>query len=247
MEWFKADLHTHTVLSPCGDLEMSPVNIVETALSKGIQLLAITDHNATQQCEEVVKVAQKKGLSVVVGAEVTTREEVHCVVLFENVEILKNFQLFIDEHLPDISNNVDRFGHQVWVNEDEEILGQEDRLLLSALDASIDEVEAKVHELGGIFILAHVDRKSFSIYSQLGFIPFDLKIDAVEVSDNVIFDDFIQQKTQLKDYVIVRSSDAHYIEDIGKTFSLIKMEEPTFSELKLALAGQGGRDVIGRG
>lgn len=246
MEWFKADLHTHTVLSPCGSLDMSPVKIVEAALNKGIQLLGISDHNSTLQCEEIVKVAQKKGLAIVCGAEVTTREEVHCLAFFENFEILALFQAYLDAYLPNIKNDEEKFGDQVWVNEAEEILGQEDRLLLSAIDQSIDEVEIKVHELGGLFILAHVDRKSFSIYSQLGFVPLSLNIDAIELSDNVDYEAFVQRHSELKNYTVIRCSDAHYPDKVGTSYSLVKMELPTFEELKKAFAKQDGRDVLSK-
>jgi PHP family Zn ribbon phosphoesterase len=210
---------------------MSPARIVEEALAKGLSMIAITDHNSTRQCKAVMEVGQGRGLMVIGGAEVNTREEVHCVTLFENLEKLEQFQLYLDEFLPDIPNNPDKFGHQVWVNKDEEIEGIEERLLLSGLDQSIDDVEQKVHSLGGLFIPAHVDRPLYGIFGVLGFIPPDLKCDALEVSANAKPDFF--ETTKIKDkYPIVSNSDAHYPEDIGKSFTLFNMENATFEELK---------------
>ena len=230
----KADLHIHTVLSPCGSLEMSPERIVNEALARGLSMIAITDHNSTRQCKAVMEIGRERGLTVIGGAEVNTREEVHCVTLFENIETLEKFQLYIDEFLPNIPNNPDKFGHQVWVNRDEEIEGVEERLLLSALEQSIDDVEQKVHSLNGLFIPAHVDRPLYGIFAMLGFIPPSLKCDAIEVSANA--NQAFFESTKIKEkYRIISNSDAHYPENIGKSFTVFDMEKATFEELRKAL------------
>ncbi|MCU4154422.1 PHP domain-containing protein [Carboxylicivirga sp. A043] len=244
MKRFKADLHMHTVLSPCGSLEMSPVVIVNKALERGLDIIGITDHNSTRQCAEVYKVGKQKGITVICGAEVTTKEEVHCLTFFENFEKLELFQKYLDEHLPIILNDVEKFGYQVWVDEAEEIVGQEERLLISALDQSIDEVEQKVRELNGLFIPAHIFRPSFSVYSQLGFMPFDITPDAIGMSARVVVDEQIKKYPELKQYTVLRSSDAHFPEQIGTHYSIIEMEEANFEELRKALHQQGGRKVI---
>ncbi len=244
MKRYKADLHMHTVLSPCGSLEMSPMTIVDTALARGLDIIGITDHNSTRQCAEIHKVGMQKGLTVLCGAEVTTKEEVHCLTFFENFEKLEAFQEYLDKHLPNILNDADKFGHQVWVNADEEIEGQEDRLLINALDQSIDEVEAKVRGLNGLFIPAHIFRPSFSVYSQLGFMPFDIKPDAIGMSARVNVDEQMQKHPELKNYTVLRSSDAHFTDQIGSHYSIIEMKEATFEELRMALHQQAGRKVV---
>ncbi|WP_439182454.1 PHP domain-containing protein [Carboxylicivirga taeanensis] len=244
MKRFKADLHIHTVLSPCGSLEMSPVRIVDKALDQGLHMIGITDHNSTRQCAEVSRVAGKKGLVVVCGAEVTTKEEVHCLTFFENFEKLDAFQSYLDEHLPHIPNDPERFGHQVWVDENEEIIGQEERLLISAINQSIDEVEQKVRELKGLFIPAHIFRPSYSVYSQLGFMPFEIQPDAVGISARFDVEEQLKKHLELKQFTILRSSDAHFPEQIGLHYSLMAMEEASFSELRMALHQQGGRKVV---
>ncbi|WP_430813665.1 PHP domain-containing protein [Carboxylicivirga sp. RSCT41] len=244
MKRFKADLHMHTVLSPCGSLEMSPAVIVNKALERGLDIIGITDHNSTRQCAEVYKIGKQKGLAVLCGAEVTTKEEVHCLTFFENFEKLELFQAYLDKHLPNIPNDVEKFGYQVWVDHAEEIVGQEDRLLISAINQSIDEVEKKVRELNGLFIPAHIFRPSFSVYSQLGFMPFDIIPDAIGMSARVDVEEQIKKHPELKQFAVLRSSDAHFPEQIGTHYSIIEMEEATFDELRKALHQQEGRKIV---
>ena len=113
MKMYRTDLHIHTVLSPCGGLEMSPEQIVEAAIAKGLDIIAITDHNSTRQCKAVIEAGEERGLKVFGGAEVNTREEVHCLTLFEDIETLTVFQEYLDDFLPDIPNDPDSFGHQI--------------------------------------------------------------------------------------------------------------------------------------
>ena len=207
-------------------------------------MIGITDHNTTRQCAEVFKVGQKFGLTVFCGAEVCTKEEVHCLTFFENFEKLAAFQDYLDEHLPMIPNNTEKFGYQVWVNADEEILGQEERLLISAINQSIDEVELKVRELNGIFIPAHIFRPSFSVFSQLGFMPFEINPDAVEISANSNIKEKMEAHPELKKYTVLRSSDAHYPQFIGSHYSVFEIGEANFEEFRMALRKKEGRSII---
>ena len=243
MNKYRADLHIHTVLSPCGDLEMSPTKIIEKALEKGLDIIGITDHNSTRHCKLISKLAEPAGIFVLMGAEVTTREEVHCLTFFENDEKLTEFQLYLESHLPPIPNNIEKFGYQVVVDKDEQIIDEIEFLLISALDQSIDQIEQKVHSLGGIIIPAHIDRPSYSIISQLGFIPADLLIDGFEISANCQIQKVMPYLAKHKDKAIIRNSDAHYVENIGKAFTTFEMEHRSFNEIKLALNGVEGRKV----
>lgn len=244
MKLFKADLHTHTVLSPCGDIDMSPLNIVKKAKDKGIDILGITDHNSTKNCKALDQVAQKNGLFILKGAEVTTKEEVHCLTFFENDDELFEFQQYIDEHLPKIKNDIKKFGYQVVVDQNENIIEQIDWLLISALDASIEQIEKKVHELNGLFIPAHIDRSRYSVLSQLGFVPTDLNIDALELSKFINKDEFLEQNNYLADYSFIQSSDAHFVDNIGDTTTDFLLEEKSFSEIRQALKSENKRKVM---
>ncbi len=244
MKLFRADLHTHTVLSPCGDLEMSPVNIIKRAKEKKIDIIGITDHNSTKQCAVLKEVGDEFGVFVIKGAEITTKEEVHCLTFFENDNQLFEFQKFIDAHITDIKNDVNRFGYQCLVDKYDNILEQEENLLISALDVGISEVEKKVHQLQGLFIPAHIDRVNNSILANLGFLPPDLEVDALEISKNVKYSDFIERNMYLKGKTFIQSSDAHYIDDIAKVYSLFEIEEISFQEIRMALKCENNRKVI---
>ena len=243
MKSFRTDLHIHTVLSPCGDLEMSPARIVSLASKSGLDIIGITDHNTTKQCELVWKLGQRFGLSVIPGCEMTSREEVHCLGLFSDFDALREFQHFIDQHLAIIPNDPALFGYQVVVDADDNIIEMLDNYLGASLNVSIEEVEQKVHDLSGIFIPAHIDRPRNSLYSQLGFFPPELKVDALQIS-KLAKEMAVREKYKIDtEITLVQFSDAHYPDDLGKTFTLFEMEEPSFGELRKALLREDGRSV----
>ncbi|MDR2414607.1 MAG: PHP domain-containing protein [Odoribacteraceae bacterium] len=231
----KADLHVHTVLSPCADLDMSPRAIVAAARERGIDALGITDHNSMKQLPVMRQVAGEAGMMLLQGVEVTTREEVHCLAFFPGETAVATFQRFLDERLPAIPNDPARFGYQVVVDADERVLEEEPRLLVSALDAGIDEVERLVHLLEGIFIPAHVDKSRDSILSQLGFIPPALVCDAIELSARANPALFIAANPLLHRYPVVRSSDAHYLPDVGKVFTRLTPVDRSFEAIRRAI------------
>jgi len=244
MNTYRADLHIHTVLSPCGDLDMSPTNIIAKAREKGLDIIGITDHNSTRHCSLIRALAKPAGIFVLMGAEVTTREEVHCLSFFENDDQLSEFQVYLEKHLPPVPNDTQKFGYQVVVDKDEQIQEEIEYLLISALDQSINQVEQKVHSLGGIFIPAHIDRPSYSITSQLGFVPADLRIDGVEISSGCKKESVLPFLPKQGNLSIIRSSDAHYPDQIGKVFTSFEMEHRSFGEMKMALHATGGRKTL---
>lgn len=244
MKTYRADCHIHTVLSPCGDLDMSPKNIIKRAKEKKIDIIGITDHNSTKQCAVMKKVGNENGIFVLTGVEITTKEEAHCLAFFENKEKLSKFQNYIEQYLPDIKNNVNLFGYQVVVDENDNIIEQIDSLLISALSQSINQIEEKVHSLDGLFIPAHINKLKNSIISQLGFIPQDLNVDALEISKYTTQKKFLEKNNYLKHHSFIQSSDAHYVENIGEVSTKIKMCGISFNEIKMALANQDGRTTI---
>lgn len=235
MNLFRADLHVHTLLSPCGDLDMTPAAIVETAARRGIDILGVTDHNSTKHGPLLSKLAQNRGIFVLCGAEVTTREETHCLAFFENFEILSAFQQYLDRYLPPIKNNPKFFGHQVVIDEEEMIVEEEERLLISALDQGIDQVEQEVHRLGGLFIPAHIDRPRYSLTSQLGFVPPGIKADALEISALITPEQITAKFPWIASYTFIRTSDAHHPDSIGSGITVFEMETRNFDEIRKAL------------
>lgn len=244
MKEFRVDLHLHTCLSPCGSLEMSPQQIVETALERGLDAIAVTDHNSTLQCPEIRALGKEYGLVVFAGAEVTTREEAHCVALFADDRTCAAFQKYLEEHLPPVPNDPERFGDQVWVTNRGEIVGEAPYLLISALDRSVEQIAEVVHRLGGLFIAAHVERPSFSLISQLGFIDPSLPLDAIEFNDAVRFEKLMLAHAYLKQYTAYNASDAHYPGQIGTKYSLLKADALDFQHLAMAFRKKNGHMIV---
>jgi len=244
MNIYRADLHIHTVLSPCGDLEMSPGNIIAKAKELKLDIIGITDHNTTRHCALTSKLGAANGIFVLMGAEVTTKEEVHCLTFFDNTESLEEFQEYLSAHLPFVKNNPSIFGYQVVVDEQENIIDEINPLLIVGLDQSIGQVKAKVHELHGLFIPAHVDRQRHGVISQLGFMPDDLCPDAVEIYGKGSKDVFLSMHPEFNNYVLVRNSDAHFPEHIGQRYSSFLLDHPSFNEIKKAFRREQGREVI---
>jgi len=235
MQQYKADLHIHTVLSPCADLEMSPANIVKRAKEKGLQLIGITDHNSTKNTGPVKNLAEKEGIYVLCGAEVTTKEEVHCLVFFEFEDELNTFQQFIQKNSTIIPNPDGHFGYQPVVDKDDNILEMVTNYLPAALCVGIQEIQSEVHALKGLFIPAHVDRPSNGIFSQLGFIPPGLKVDALGISKRKSEKDVRQHYVIEKEIPIICNSDAHFLEQIGDNYSIFNLPEISFRTVKNAL------------
>ena len=245
MNRFRADLHTHTFLSPCGDIGMVPSFIVETALRKGYDIIGITDHNTTVQAREIRRMVGDGEPYILCGAEITTREEAHCLAFADSEESLDALQRFLDDNLPQVPNDEEMFGYQLAVNADEEVIYEAPYLLISALDKGIDEVAAFVSSIGGLFIPAHIDKRHNSLLSQLGFLPADLRFDALEISSGCDFKAFMGSYGPLfpRDVTFVRSSDAHYPEDFGRAETFFHIPHRSFAEVKKALRREDGRFV----
>jgi 3',5'-nucleoside bisphosphate phosphatase len=246
MKKFRADLHIHTLLSPCADLEMTPHNITEKAKARSIDIIGITDHNSTKNALLVKKLARRKGIYALTGAEVTTREEIHCLTFFEKKEQLDQFQYFLDENSRRIPNNESYFGYQPVIDEKENILEMIPYYLPAALKASITDIQRLVEELDGIFIPAHIDRSVNGILSQLGFVPSKLKCDAFGLSRHCSEEDIRKKHVLQKKIAFIHNSDAHYLPQIGEICSVFNMEEMNFSEIKMALHQQNNRFVSGK-
>jgi 3',5'-nucleoside bisphosphate phosphatase len=244
MRTFLADLHIHTTLSPCGDLDMHPVRIVEEAVRRKLDIIGITDHNTTRHCRLITRLAAEKGIMVLQGAEVNTKEEVHCLTFFETDEKLELFQDYLSSNLPDIKNDPELFGYQVQVDEYEQIVYEEPVWLFGALNKPVGELCSFVHSIGGIFIPSHIDRQKNSLYSQLGFLPADLEADALELSRMTAPGIFEERHPEISRFTIVRSSDAHTPELIGSSTTAFLMEKASFGEIKAALRGENGRRTV---
>ncbi|HEX3032646.1 MAG TPA: ATP-binding protein [Bacillota bacterium] len=242
---YKIDLHIHTALSPCAEGEMTPPKIVHAARAKRLSCIGVTDHNSAANAGAVVAAAADSGILVVPGLEVQTREEVHLICLFETVAEAEDMQEHIKYHSPPLKNNTKHFGSQLILDSKGQLVGEEDRLLITSTFLTVDQVVSEVQKRGGICIPAHVDRPSYSLLASLGFIPADLNIHCVEVSRHSSPEEARYLFPALKNMTIIGSSDAHMLKDIGIQHSFISIKgPPCFRELKLALEGGAGRKVL---
>ncbi|WP_299024664.1 PHP domain-containing protein [uncultured Thermanaerothrix sp.] len=240
MTLFRADLHVHTVLSPCAELEMLPPLIVTEALERGISLIAITDHNATANIAAVQAAATGTPLTVLPGMELQTREDIHVLCLFDTLEQAHAWQAIVDQALPPLKNRPDYFGDQLIVDQEGDFVAREERLLLVATSFSLEEAWQKVTELGGLFIPAHVDRKTFGLIETLGFVPPTLPVDALEISRHLKPRDIPTRLPHILGYPLIQSGDVHRLDEfLGST--LFEIEAPTLTEIRMALRGENGR------
>lgn len=239
----KADLHIHSWLSPCSDWDMSPRKVVEKSLEQQLDLIAICDHNSAENVAATMREGNRQGIAVLPGMEICSREEVHLVTLFGKIADVLKMQEFIYKHLNG-KNQPDIFGHQVVADEHDQVLGENPRLLIGATRLGVIAIVEKAHQLGGICISSHVDHPSYSLIGQLGFIPEDLHLDAVEVSYRVPLGKARDQIPGIGHYPCLTSSDAHYLNDIGKVWTEFMIAAPSLEELSLALEGSDGRHIV---
>ncbi len=234
MPVFSCDLHIHSALSPCGSLEMSARSIVARAREVGLDIIAITDHNMAENGIYAALVGQGSGPLVLFGMELQTLEELHLLVIFREYETAMELQELVYRRLPDLKNDPDYFGDQVVVDERDHIVRFEDRMLLNSSNISIDEAVSWVKAHGGLAIPSHIDSPTFSIISQLGYVPEDGSFDALEVARAERLGEILRF-ILAKDIPLVTFSDAHYLKDIGRRRISLSMEKPSFTGVAAAL------------
>ena len=240
MKTYQAELHVHTVLSPCAGVEMIPPLIVQQAIQFGLNLIAITDHNASENVPAVIAAAKGEDLTVLPGMELQTEEEIHSLCLFDTVDQLQALQEVVDRFLPKIPNNVEFFGEQFIVDETGDFIRRKEELLINSTQLSLEEAFKVVTDLGGLFIPAHVNREAFGLIYHLGFIPPDLDLKAVEISRHITPEKALETYPQLVNYPLIQSGDVHFLSDFLGVNQFF-MEEPTISEIVKAFQGMDGR------
>lgn len=243
MKEFRADLHIHSCLSPCAELDMSPRAIVEKSLERGVDVIAVCDHNSAENVGAAMRAGSQRGLWVLPGMEISSVEEVHTLAIFDSEEQALAMQEIIYRHLRG-TNRPELFGDQVVANEFDEVDGFNDRLLIGAARIGLHEVVKEVHRLGGLSIASHVNKESFSLLSQLGFVPPDLEMDALEVSRHMERGAVNRELPAAGGFPIVSFSDAHFPDEIGSPHTSFWLDSPCIDEIRMALRGQSGRRVL---
>ncbi len=239
---YLADLHVHTVLSPCAEVEMIPPLIVKRARELALGIIAIADHNSAENAAAVIEAARGFDLTVLPGMEVQTREEVHLLCLFDTVVQVLDWQAVVYDHLPPLKNRPEFFGAQFVVDATGDFVRHNDRLLITSTSLSVEEVASAVEERKGLCIAAHVDRPSFSLLANLGFVPPDVHFAAIEVSRNARIDDLRERHPTLSGYSFVSSGDAHRLDEMSDR-TILTVEKPTINEIYAAFRRQEGRRV----
>lgn len=223
------DLHIHSALSPCGDDTMTINNIFNMAYIKGLQLIAITDHNSLRQqyyLEDIIQHDILKGkIDYIHGVELQSRENIHILAYFQKDAPLDKIQSWIEQHLPHVLNQPDYYGYQYIFNQNDEIVETYDYLLLQSLDLDVYQIIDSIHELGGIAVLAHVMAKRFGIYEVYQGIPSDLDYDGIEVTCEKDLRELKKKCPDIRDDYIFYNSDAHYLESISEPFHEISQEK----------------------
>jgi len=243
LKQYSADLHIHSCLSPCASLDLSPREIVERAKAQGLDIIAVTDHNTAKNVRVVMGLGERRGLTVIPGMEVQTREEIHLLALFPDWPSTAAWDEEVRRHLPDVRNDPEVFGDQPIVDEEGNILEFEERLLLNSIDLPLEEVKHRIEGHGGMTIPSHFDKGSFSLISQLGLIPEDMELEVLEASHKTHFPSMGNVSPHIPRIV---SSDAHRLEDIGNARTIFLLAEATLRELRLAFRGREGRKIVRR-
>ena len=242
MRSFRADLHIHSCLSPCADLEMSPRAVVEASLARGLDVIALCDHNSAENVGAAMRAGFREGLHVLAGIEMCSQEEVHLLAIFDREEQALRLQETLYRHLKG-TNRPELFGDQIVVNEDDEVVFFNDRLLIGAVQLELGRLVEDARRLGGLVIASHIDRPAFSLLSQLGFVPKDLALDGLEISRYQDPEGARERFQGLQGLPLLTFSDAHFLKDIGNPCSTFFLEAPTVEEIRMALRGEQGRHL----
>jgi len=230
------DLHIHSCLSPCGDDEMTPANIVGMAKVKGLDVIAITDHNSCRNCSAALYHGEKYGVTVIPGMELCTSEEVHVICLFPDLKAALDFDAYVYERLLPIKNQEHIFGKQHILDENDIQIGTVENLLINATDISFDDSFELVKSFGGIAFPAHIDKASTSLLSNLGFIPPDSVFKAAEIKNRGDSQMLQQSHPYLLKCNILFNSDAHYLEDINEPSPQIDAKSNSIGDVLNSLA-----------
>lgn len=226
------DFHIHSALSPCADDDMTPNNIINMALLKNLDVIAITDHNSILNLDAFEYVANKNNVLFIPGIEIQTIEDIHVICLFENLDSIKLFYKDIQALCTEYPHDEKKFGNQLIANEQDEIISTYRYSLLFPINISLSDLNKRIIKYNGLFIPAHIDKSSYSMISQLGFIPDDIKCDALEIYNIENIENYS------KKYKILLNSDAHRLEDINERINSINVEKRSIESIFHTLRGR---------
>jgi len=223
MSRFYYDLHIHSCLSPCGDDESTPDSIAGMGELNGLDIMALCDHNSCKNCPAFFKAAERHKIVAVAGMELTCAEDVHVICLFENLNDAMEFDKALEQRKIPYKNRADIFGHQLICDENDEVAGEEENLLINATTVSIDELPELVEGFNGVCYPAHIDRESNGIISVLGSFPENSEFKFAELHNGELTEHY-SKLISFKPEQFIKSSDAHYLWDISEQKNYIELD-----------------------
>lgn len=229
------DLHIHSCLSPCGDNESTPGNIVGMSVIKNLDVIALTDHNTCKNCASAMAIGKEYGITVIPGMELTTSEEVHVLCLFHTIEDAMGFDAYVEPRILQIPNDPKAFGDQFLCDENDEVIGTFPTLLISATDISFDKVDEAIKPFNGVMVPAHIDKNSFSLMSNLGFVPPDSDFKCFELANMANLHKLQEANPYLKNCNVITDSDAHYIDRINEAVNTLYAQSNSIDDVLSAL------------
>ncbi len=221
MSVFPYELHLHSCLSPCGDVDMTPSSIAGMAMLNGVKIAALTDHNTCKNCPAFFAACRNYGVVPIAGMELTTMEEIHMVCLFDSLEAAMEFDSFVEKHRMKVKNRPDIFGEQLIVNEDDEVMGTVDELLILATDLDITTAANIVRERGGAAFPAHIDKQSNGLIGVLGSFPVEPGFASVEFHDSIHIEKYKEIYPEIANLNIITNSDAHALDQMSLAPSVL--------------------------
>ena len=243
MNWYAADLHIHTLLSPCAEVEMIPSLIIAAAEMVGLDMIAITDHNSCENAGAVMAAAEGTGIKVIPGIEVQSIEDVHLLCLFDELDQALGLQGTVYESLPQITGARKTYDEQMMVDSNDEFLGYCERPISLPTNMGIEEIWNRVDALGGMIIPSHIDKPGTGICGVLGMLPESPSFEGVEISANISLDDARTRCMGVGSLPIFRDSDAHWLAAIGERRTRLYIEHRSVDEIRMACRGADGRRV----
>ncbi|MGB4660984.1 MAG: PHP domain-containing protein [Mobilitalea sp.] len=229
------DLHIHSCLSPCGDDDMTPSNIVGMSALKKLDVIAVTDHNSCKNCPAVMKLGKEYGITVLPGMELTTMEEVHVLCFFAELADALRFSDYVASQLMQIQNDEKIFGKQQVCDEEDKIIGNEPYLLINATNISFEDIGKLMKEYHGVHIPAHIEKNSNSVLSNLGFISEDADFKTAELADISKYEELSKKHPYLQKCRIISDSDAHMLWKINEAVNFITARSRSREDILRAL------------
>lgn len=229
MSKYYYDLHIHSCLSPCADDDMTPANICGMAALKGLNIVALTDHNTCGNCESFLKAAKANGLIGVAGMELTTSEDIHIICLFEFLEKALEFSDAVSAYRTPFPNRVDIFGEQYYMSDTDDILGTEPDFLPIATSLSVEDAYKLGEKYGALCYPAHIDRSANGIVATLGTLPDFPDFTCVEYKEKSAEEELKDKIPSLKTKKKVVNSDAHYLWDINEAENFLELDDEPYS------------------